>query len=152
MTAVEYLSAIVEPTIAEFEADPTDRRRAILACLVTFHTVDYMTRPRGTGQIRSEFGRQSNDFALIDRVAHAAKHVQSGNDAASEAHKRPLSVDQLIERPPAMFGRAIWGLSVFGDSTGGVQIVREQDSDLLSALKRTMTFLRDQIAAAPGDK
>jgi hypothetical protein len=46
MDALEYLDAIVASTITEFEREPTCRRRAFLACVVTFHTIDYLAAPR----------------------------------------------------------------------------------------------------------
>ena len=32
----DYMAEMVDPTIADFEADPTNRRRAFLACVATF--------------------------------------------------------------------------------------------------------------------
>jgi hypothetical protein len=46
MDARQYADVIVDPTIAEFESDPRAVRRAYLACVVTFHMIDYITRPK----------------------------------------------------------------------------------------------------------
>src|SRR5262245_40695491 len=43
-----YLENFVEPTIAEFQAKPTSVRHAFLACLVTFHAVDYRAFPKAS--------------------------------------------------------------------------------------------------------
>src|SRR5689334_10244272 len=37
-----YLAAFVRPTIADFERNPTSLRHAFIACVVTFHSVDYL--------------------------------------------------------------------------------------------------------------
>lgn len=71
------ISTVVTPTIDEFAAVPSDRRRAFVACLVTFHTVDYLTRPASPANMRRRLRIVSPEFALIDRVAHAFKHVSS---------------------------------------------------------------------------
>lgn len=73
MDALEYLDTIVEPTIAEFEPKPWDRRRALIACLITFHTVDYfgLAGDKSCKQLRSE----CPEFETVERVANAFKHT-----------------------------------------------------------------------------
>ena len=60
----DYMAEMVDRTIADFEADPTNRRRAFLACVATFHGIDVfgfregqtpgVTRavPTGVGSVR----------------------------------------------------------------------------------------------------
>ena len=144
MNAKQYMSEIVEPTIDDFANNPTSLRHAFLACVVTFHTVDYLAAPKKSAQRRENFRSLSPDFAAIDRIAHAFKHVQTG-DCRSQ-HIPPLAADQITERPPAIFGRAVWGVSRWGDSKGGVTIKHEYDFDLLDTLKKVAEFLRTQIA------
>jgi hypothetical protein len=67
MDARQYADIVVDPTIAEFESDPRSVRRAFLACVVTFHMIDYITRPTEPSARRKEFGRASPAFATIDR-------------------------------------------------------------------------------------
>jgi len=84
---IHYLDGFVEPTIEEFARNPASIRHAFLACVVTFHSVDYLaydkagrkTRKGKVGNLRSIFGNLSSDFKLVDDVAHAFKHVVSGN-------------------------------------------------------------------------
>ncbi len=38
----DYMAEMVDPTIADLEADPTNRRRGFLACVATFHGIDYL--------------------------------------------------------------------------------------------------------------
>jgi hypothetical protein len=37
---MRYLEEIVEPTVKEFEENPTSVRRAFLACVAVFHAVE----------------------------------------------------------------------------------------------------------------
>jgi hypothetical protein len=41
-----YLKDIVEPTIKDFKDNPASVRHAFLACVATFHAIDYQTYPR----------------------------------------------------------------------------------------------------------
>jgi hypothetical protein len=75
-----FINQIVTPTIADFEVSPSSVRHAFLACVVAFHTFDYVAREKsesGTA-LRQAWGRQSDDFKTLDDIAHALKHVQVG--------------------------------------------------------------------------
>jgi hypothetical protein len=52
---VRYLDEIVEPTVKDFEANPTSVRHASLACVVVFHAVDYRAYPRKARQTREKY-------------------------------------------------------------------------------------------------
>jgi len=134
---VRYLDEIVEPTISDFEQNPTSVRHAFLACVAAFHSIDYLAYPRKPQPLRQLFRRQSSDFALVDHVTHAFKHVASGNPSG----KRLVSTE-VISRPPALWGSAVWDLSIWDDQTGGVTLNNDRSVDLLGALKRTVDFLR----------
>lgn len=45
MEIQEYLETIVDPTINDLESNPTSVRYAFLACVVAFHSIDYLTHP-----------------------------------------------------------------------------------------------------------
>jgi len=138
----QFLDEVVEPTIADFEANPTSRRHAFLACVATFHGVDYLAHPKKPQSLRQKFNEESAEFALVDRVAHAFKHVVSGHEASP--HRPPLNAADVIPRPPAFWGTMVWDLSRWDDAVGGVTLDRERDIDLLVALKQTVAFLRAQ--------
>jgi hypothetical protein len=53
--ARRHLEHIVEPRIAAFEKCPYSHRRAFLACLVTFHIIEYIAPPRKPGNLREAF-------------------------------------------------------------------------------------------------
>jgi hypothetical protein len=121
----QYLDEIVDPTVADFEANPTSRRHAFLACVVIAHAADY------SAGSREEHKRQSKDFRLVDQVAHALKHVRSS-----------LHQSQVIVRPPAVWGQAVWDLSPWDDAMGGVTIDNDVNVDLLEAAKKAVLYVR----------
>jgi hypothetical protein len=141
---VHYLDEIVEPTIRDFEERPTSRRHAFLACVVTFHSVDYLAydgrgrRPRKgrAGNLKRTFGKESADFHRVDQIAHAFKHVVSGG-------KAKIHAGEVISRPPGRAGVGAAGLSRVGDPDGGVTLANETSVDLLFLLKRAVKFLRE---------
>jgi hypothetical protein len=141
-----YLEQIVVPTIAEFEKYPYSRRHAFIACLVTFHTVNYIEYPKNAGNSRNKFRKESEAFAIVDRVAHAFKHVKSGHE--NDKHNRPLSVEHVYSHPPALAGVAQCGISLCGDVTGGVVLWGEDNADLLAIVKEAAEFLRTKCSAA----
>jgi hypothetical protein len=61
--AKRYLDDIVEPTITDFENNPTSVRHAFLACVATFHTVDYIGRTVGKTVQAYKFFWQAEDNA-----------------------------------------------------------------------------------------
>jgi hypothetical protein len=143
MDANRYVTEIVEPTISDFEANPTSVRHAFLACVVTFHSIDYLTYPKRSASRLKLFREKSPEFAMLDRIAHAFKHVETGHPQS--AHIQPLKAGDVIERPPAKWGIAVWGLSRWGDADGGVTIKNEHDRDLLEIVKGAAEFVRASI-------
>ncbi len=146
MDAERYMDEIVDPTIADCEANPTSRRHAFLACVALFHAIDYLQYPDRDGNLRKRLRDESIDFACVDRVAHAFKHVASGHP--NDPSNRPLKAEEVISRPPAIFGQAILDLSRWDDATGGVTLDRDRELDLLATMKGAAAFLREQIKAA----
>jgi hypothetical protein len=133
-----YLDEFVDPTIKDFRENPTSVRHAFLACVVTFHAIDYLTPPGSKPRdLRQKFSRQSSNFATVDDVAHAFKHVLAGDRADPR-----LRASEVIARSPAFFGLAVWDLSQWGDTQGGVTLDRNRQVDLLDTLKRAVDFLR----------
>ena len=52
--AKQFADEIVEPTITEFEREPSSRRRAFLACVATFHLIDYLALPAKPATLRQK--------------------------------------------------------------------------------------------------
>lgn len=143
MDANRYVTEIVEPTISDFETNPTSVRHAFLACVVTFHSIDYLTRPENPANRRESFRQESPAFATVDRIAHALKHVEAGHPQS--AHNQPLKAGDVIQRPRAFWGEGVWGLSRWGDASGGVTIKNEHDRDLLEIVKGAAEFVRARM-------
>ena len=141
--AQSYMREIVDPTIADFRDHPASRRHAFLACAVTFHCIDYIARTDKSQNLRQRFRKENSDFATVDRVAHAFKHVESGSPKSSE--NQPLHVASVFARPPALAGVMQCGLSAFGDLQGGVEIWNEDGSNLLSTVTKAAEFLRSKM-------
>jgi hypothetical protein len=138
---IAYIDDIVEPTIAEFEAEPTSVRRAFLACVVTFLVIDYLFYSNNSSAAkRNEFRKKSESFAIVDRVAHAFKHVITGNPLHPQ--NKPLSAKEIISRPPGFAGVAFAGLSCVGDLLGGVTLADQRGVDILTEMKNAVRFLR----------
>jgi hypothetical protein len=129
MDANRYMTEIVEPTISDFEANPTSVRHAFLACVVTFHSIDYLPKKSAN---RGSFRKESPEFSTVDRIAHAFKHVETGH---VQSDIKPLKAGDVIERPPAKWSEGVWGLSRWNDAIGGVTVKNEHDHDLLEIVK-----------------
>jgi len=140
---VRYLDEIVEPTIRDFEKNPTSVRHAFLACVATFHAIDYLAYPRKRpSTLRQKFARLSPDFKIVDEVAHAFKHVVAGNRA-----KPKLKAAEVGSRPAAFAGVMVAGLSRLNDLHGGVTLYSDRNLDLLNVVKRAVLFLRQLKSA-----
>jgi hypothetical protein len=140
----QYLEEIVEPTVKDFEANPTSRRYAFLACVAACHGVDYLAYPGDPRTLRQQFGHKSADFKIIDDVGHAFKHVVAGR-----RDEPRLKASEVISRPPAYWGRAVWDLTRWDDPVGGVTLDTEREVDLLDAVKNAVSFLWAQIKGSP---
>jgi hypothetical protein len=141
-----YLDDIVEPTIKDFEQNPTSVRHAFLACVATLHAVDYLAYPRKSAEVRKQFGRESSDFRLVDDVTQAFKHVVAGN-----RQKPRLIANDVISRPPALGDQVYWDLSRWDDHVGGVTLDRDRKIDLLEVVKHAAAFLREKTKAPMPD-
>lgn len=138
MEIERYFEQIVDPTIADFEANPTSVRHAFLAAVAVFHAIDYLD----ADSHRKKFRESNADFALVDRIAHAFKHVHTGHPA--DPNLQPLSAEGVIARPAAAWDSAVWDLSSWDDAIGGVMLDGDRTLDVLSAVKRAAEFLRGQ--------
>jgi hypothetical protein len=138
---VHYIEEFVEPTIDDFQKNPTSVRHAFLAAVAVFHAIDYLAFPKKRpADLRQKFRRQSAEFAMVDDLAHAFKHVVVGNRA-----KPHLTAREVVARPPAYFDvSGAWDVSRFDDPVGGVMLVNDRNVDLLSVLRGAVTFLLGQ--------
>ena len=140
---VQYLEEIVEPTISDFEKNPTSRRHAFLACVAACHGVDYLAYPDDPRTLRQQFERQSPAFKIVNDVGHAFKHVVQGRPAAPR-----MKASQVVQRPPGALDVAVFDVSRFDDAAGGVTLDTDTSVDLLNAVKEATAFLWSQIKGA----
>ena len=143
MDAKQFADEIVEPTITDFEREPSSRRRAFLACAATFHLIDYLALPAKPSTLRQKYQLECRAFAAVDRYAHTFKHGKTGHP--DDPLIQPLKPEQVIERPPAIWDQAVWDLSVWDDTTGGVSVAGEDVPDLLADVKEAAAFLRSKL-------
>lgn len=124
--------------------NPRSVRHAFLACLVVFHIVDHLAAATGKQPriVRQQFGRECAAFCVIDRVAHALKHVEGGR--LNSRDNPPLKASALHERQPAIWGEVTWGRFRWNDVTGGVD-TGEPHGDLLPIVKEAEAFLRARL-------
>jgi hypothetical protein len=142
-----YLDEIVEPTINDFNRNPASIRHAFLACVATFHSVDYLaynrtSRLRDAGKAKrlvQRFRKASEDFAVVEDVALAFKHV------VSSGRPEPRVRSENVVRQQGPFSS---GFSA-GFAVQRVTIVDRPDVSLLVAVKRALRFLREY---EPGER
>jgi hypothetical protein len=81
MLPSEYVSEIVLPTVDEYLAATGDLRRAILACVVTYHVRDYLAAASGCrmGEVDRRIKALSAfSFDVVEGVCNGSKHVRNG--------------------------------------------------------------------------
>lgn len=149
MTPREYLNDVVEPNIAEFQAEFGSKRRAMSA----IHSLDALAAyiyhaiggSQGTGlqddsSYRDQLAQLNTDFALIRDVAKAIKHV--------ELHRgKPL-----VSRSDQLGSEALgWGEGAYGEGRWGGPVqayVETNDGDhriLETILVHATDFLKSQM-------
>jgi hypothetical protein len=141
----QYLKEIVDPTLKEFEAEPTSRRLAFLACVATCHAVDYLAFPADARTLRQQFEHESSAFKIVNDVGHAFKHVVQGRPSDPR-----LRQSEVIERPPAIWGQMVWDLSRWDDPVGGVTLDNDRNIDLLETARVAVNFLWQKVNGTGG--
>jgi hypothetical protein len=132
-----YLKAVVEPTIDDFKKNPASVRHAFLACVVTFHAIDYLAYPKRSRGLRQKYQKLSPDFALVDDVAHAFKHVITGR-----RDNPALNAAEVISRPAAVVGQLGLNTHTPNDTHRRVTLKRRQNVNLLNVVTGAAEFFR----------
>jgi hypothetical protein len=104
-----------------------------------FHSVDYLAFPNKSRGTRQQFRKESPAFLLVDRIAHAFKHVGTGGK------KGRLLATDVIPRPAGKWGEMVWGLSRWDDSQGGVTLDNERSVDVLLVVRDALDFVEAQV-------
>ena len=134
-----YLRDYVKPAIADFQSNPDSVRHAFIACVVTFHTVDYRAHPKKSASLRQQWNRKSPAFKIVDQVAHAFKHVISGNP-----QKPKLRAGDVVFKGGAFDIRAFSR----GFDVGGVTLKDRPEIKILNVVEEAADFLRQQLSNA----
>jgi hypothetical protein len=71
MKPSDYVASIIDPTIAEFEDEPTSLRRAYHACVVTWHFADCVkeTTSLELHKVREDLEAKCGTFNMIGALA-----------------------------------------------------------------------------------
>ena len=105
MTPEEYMRDILQPTIKELVQNRTSKRHAFLACVVTYHMIDYLCGKRRKAVLRGEYRLQSPAFAAVDRIANGRAEAQSGRaPLPSRAGETPAGLAALAEGEASLAG------------------------------------------------
>jgi hypothetical protein len=137
-----YLKDVVQPTVQEYRAEPGSSRRAQLACLVLFHSVDYLAYPNPASKLRTEWRKRSEDFKIIDDIAHAFKHYQS-----TTSRRRTKTTD-ISMRSNGAIGTIAFNTYPFDSSSSTVVVATYKNLDLLKSVLQTERFLVEQVQGA----
>jgi hypothetical protein len=136
-----YLEEIVEPTVSEFDKNPDSVRLAFLACVAVFHSIDYLAHPRPSRGLRQRFRKKCSEFEIVDSVAHAFKHVVSGNPRGEH-----LKSTDVVARPPAAYDflgeYTHFSIGRIEDYVGGVTLDTNREVNVLQSVKAVVAFLR----------
>ena len=116
MTPEEYMRDIMQPTIKELIQNRTSKRHAFLACVVTYHMIDYLCGKRRKAVLRGEYRLQSAAFAAVDRIAHGRAEAQSG---------RARSPSRVGETPADLAASAEGEAWLAGEGTDILALVNE---------------------------
>ena len=118
MTPAEYATEIVIPTVREFRDDPQSRRRAYMACMVTYHIGDYLVKA-GVPKTRIPPAMRASGggFDVVQAICNATKHSGHGHP-----HAVPFSPGDDYDRPPAVWDEAVFDVTIWDDAMGGREI------------------------------
>lgn len=129
MTADEYLRQVVEPTLKDFATNPGSSRHAFLACVATFHVIDYVAGATRKPILRAEFRQESSAFAAVDRIAHGRDDKLFGNPQPA-----PIA-DQTMLKTSA--------------STPAAADLQARNAGILDLAIDAVAFLRNKIHTQP---
>ena len=80
MTPAEYITEVVLPTVDEYLAARGDVRRAVLACIVSWHTRDYLKQALrlGLADVDEKMdGLCKFSYDVVEGIANGSKHFRN---------------------------------------------------------------------------
>ena len=158
LSAADYYSRIVRPTVDEFCGRNGDVRLAMLACMATLHVVDHVVQNRMTVATKmeaevadAEMMRITNDladrhlpFAVVRAYGTASKH---GRIDLQRKFQPGFDSGRDVAQPKASFGSFSFGLSSMGDTVGGITIQWDERRriNLTRALQALLSILEEEF-------
>jgi hypothetical protein len=142
MTPADYMNDIVIPTVREFRDDRRSRRRAYLACIATFHLRDYLKKAGEYGVIDAMW-KSCGAADVVRGICNGSKHAETDG-----SHAVAFRAGEDTERPPAVWGEAVWDASRWDDTIGGREVGHGRDRyDLYECVKAVaLAFQRNYSA------
>jgi hypothetical protein len=104
MLPSEYVSEVVLPTVDEFLAATGELRRAILACVVSYHVRDYLAKASGCsmGEVDRRIRAMSAfSFDVVEGVCNGSLHVRNtkhGKFKFTPGDEKPILYSLLMRR------------------------------------------------------
>ena len=156
MTPAEFAREIAIPTVEDFRADRTSRRWAYLSAIAVYHLRDHLGEALTTLTGDAKADRRAVEaaaakvddavrgvlpgeaFNVVRAVANGSKHALTRSP-----HGVMFTAGSDWKRPSASVGNFQFGVSRFGDFTGGREIAHNGARlDLYQAVQATLsTFL-----------
>jgi len=133
MTPEVYMREIVEPTIKDLVQNRASKRQAFLACVVTYHMIDYLCGKRRKAVLRGEYRAQSAAFAAVDRIAHGRVDAQPGPKRSA------LRVAETPADSSAAFAEGNSKIDALGDARAAK--LPGEGADILAIVKEAADFL-----------
>jgi hypothetical protein len=127
MSPAEYVSKIVLPTVEEYLAAMDDPRRAMLACIATYHVRDYLAQALGerVGAIDQRLQNVCGHFFdVIEGMCNGSKH---GGNSRGNFHFTPGDEERIPATGYGVGGG--WGSFRWGGAPGLV-VAHRASSDL----------------------
>lgn len=149
-SAQAFFRAVVEPTVAEFLADPADKRRGCLACLALASMTEHYFHAHADlavggeaalGKLKSNLRRENAALGWIADVANATKHVLRPASRGNRVGYRDVEVIATNECGVARVG---WPLD--GEE---VVVGPEREWLLRELVEEAMRFWRARLPLAP---
>jgi hypothetical protein len=140
MTPAEYASEIIAPTVREFGDSMDDRRRGIIACIVTYSLTDYLTKA-GAGEVWTRAREVcADEFDIVQGVCNGSKHCGTRADA-----RHAFKPGDATKRPAAVWDDAEWDRSLWDDEHGAVEVEHNGKTfDLYSCVKVVLETFQSQ--------
>jgi hypothetical protein len=156
ISAYDYYTNVVTPTLSEFFEHRADIRRALLASMTTLHIIDYVIQNRerdalAADELVKQFNKmcrkESRSFEVVEAFALASKHCRLARGNWVDFHS-----GAYVVRTGAFLDESRWKHYPWNDP-GGVIVALNGEHNLTTALLETLEFLRKKLSesGAPPD-